>query len=97
MIALLPICITLAFLPKLPALCVTKDMRPWINITCVPVDLSTEARNQRDIGRRDNVWGNNLWLSHELFDVIVAFVSFDISFLCLLAAIFVYTPANGNK
>ncbi|GFS61603.1 hypothetical protein NPIL_394351 [Nephila pilipes] len=42
MIALLPISIALAFLPRLPAPCVTKEMSLWTNITCVPVELSME-------------------------------------------------------
>ncbi|GFT58193.1 hypothetical protein NPIL_631731 [Nephila pilipes] len=65
MIALLPICIALAFLPKLPAPCVTKEMSLWTNTTCIPVDLSTEIRNHRGIGRREDFWGDNLRLSKE--------------------------------
>ncbi|GFT43220.1 hypothetical protein NPIL_311541 [Nephila pilipes] len=92
MIALLPICIALAFLPTLPDPCVTKEMSLWTNTTCVSMELSAEIRNHRDIGKREDIWGDNLRLSHELFDVIVVFVSLYISFFCLFAPIFVHNP-----
>ncbi|GFU31116.1 hypothetical protein NPIL_259731 [Nephila pilipes] len=43
--------------------CVTKEMSLWTNTTCGPVELSTEIRNHRDIGRRDDFGGDNLRLS----------------------------------
>ncbi|GFT22879.1 hypothetical protein NPIL_566671 [Nephila pilipes] len=92
MITLLPICIGLAFLRRLPAPCVTKEICLWTNIPFAPIELSTEIRNHRDIGRRDDFWRDNLRLSQELFNVIVAFVSLYISFFCLFVPIFVHNP-----
>ncbi|GFT61651.1 hypothetical protein NPIL_304621 [Nephila pilipes] len=43
MIALLPICITLIFLPRLPALCVTKEMSPYHLLTCDVLHGDTES------------------------------------------------------
>ncbi|GFU40074.1 hypothetical protein NPIL_219231 [Nephila pilipes] len=46
-------------------LCVTKEMSLSTNTTCIPMKLFSEIRNHRDIGRRDDFWGDNLPLSKE--------------------------------
>ncbi|GFS95381.1 hypothetical protein NPIL_619701, partial [Nephila pilipes] len=34
-------------------------MSLWTNTTCAPVELTKEIRNHRDIGRREDFWGDN--------------------------------------
>ena len=90
MIALLPIYIALAFLPRLPSPCATKETSLWTSITWVPVEI----RNHRDIGKPEDLWGDNLWLSQELFDVFVA----DSLFKFFIPFIFLHmAPAIGNN
>ena len=67
--------VALAFLPRLPTSCVTKERNLCINIICVPVKLSTEIQNYWDIRKCEDLWGDNIRLFHvQLFHIIVIVV-----------------------
>ena len=82
MIGLLPICIVLAFLLRLPAPSMTKEMKLWSRITCVSVELFTKIRIIETL-EREKTYGLITFSYFIIFCLNVAVISLFKFFLFL--------------